>query len=136
MTLVLSRQEDEYVMIGDDIKVTVVSIRGDKVRLGFDAPQELPIHRSEVYRAIQREIAAGHTPRPKSMHSGPDLSAVRLSEVCQMDLEGCDESRASDYFEAMHDLLCELRLMDERLKQWNQAATEFPGGPAKPGRLM
>ena len=42
-------------MIGDEIVVTVVDIRGDKVRLGIDAPQDVPVHRQEVYEAIQRE---------------------------------------------------------------------------------
>jgi carbon storage regulator len=42
-------------MIGDDVVVTIVDIRGDKVRLGIDAPQSIPVHRQEVYEAIQRE---------------------------------------------------------------------------------
>ena len=53
--LVLSRQRDETIMIGDDVQVTVVDIRGDKVRLGIDAPTDIPVHRQEVYDAIQRE---------------------------------------------------------------------------------
>lgn len=53
--LVLSRQRDESIFIGDNIKITVVDIRGDKVRLGIEAPSEVPVHRQEVYEAIQRE---------------------------------------------------------------------------------
>ncbi len=53
--LVLSRQRDETIMIGDDIEITVVDIRGDKVRLGITAPATIPVHRKEVYEAIQRE---------------------------------------------------------------------------------
>jgi len=53
--LVLSRQRDESIMIGDNIVVTIVDIRGDKVRLGINAPSEVPVHRQEVYAAIQRE---------------------------------------------------------------------------------
>ena len=53
--LVLSRHRDESIMIGDDVVVTIVDIRGDKVRLGIDAPQSIPVHRQEVYEAIQRE---------------------------------------------------------------------------------
>ncbi len=53
--LVLSRQRDESIIIGDNIVLTVVDIRGDKVRLGIDAPKEVPVHRQEVYEAIQRE---------------------------------------------------------------------------------
>jgi len=55
MMLVLSRQRDESIFIGDNIKITVVDIRGDKVRLGIEAPTEIPVHRQEVYEAIQRE---------------------------------------------------------------------------------
>jgi carbon storage regulator len=53
--LVLSRQRDETIMIGDDIEITVVDIRGDKVRLGITAPASVPVHRKEVYEAIKRE---------------------------------------------------------------------------------
>lgn len=53
--LVLSRQRDESIIIGDNIVVTIVDIRGDKVRLGIDAPSEIPVHRREVHEAIQRE---------------------------------------------------------------------------------
>jgi carbon storage regulator len=55
--LVLSRKKDESIIINDNIVVTVVDIRGDKVRLGFDAPKEVPIHRREVYEAIKRSEA-------------------------------------------------------------------------------
>ena len=57
--LVLSRQRDESIIIGDNIVITVVDIRGDKVRLGINAPTEIPVHRQEVYEAIQREKARG-----------------------------------------------------------------------------
>lgn len=53
--LVLSRQRDETIMIGDDVEITVVDIRGDKVRLGITAPAHIPVHRKEVYEAIKRE---------------------------------------------------------------------------------
>ena len=53
--LVLSRHRDESIMIGDNVVITIVDIRGDKVRLGIDAPQEIPVHRQEVYDAIKRE---------------------------------------------------------------------------------
>ena len=63
--LVLSRQRDETIMIGDDVEITVVDIRGDKVRLGITAPRHIQVHRKEVYDAIKRENqqAAGLTPR-------------------------------------------------------------------------
>ena len=53
--LVLSRQRDEAVLIGDDIIVRVVDIRGDKVRLGFDAPKDVKIHREEVWLKIKAQ---------------------------------------------------------------------------------
>jgi carbon storage regulator len=53
--LVLSRQKDESIMIGDDVEITIVDVRGDKVRLGITAPKKIPVHRREVYEAIQRE---------------------------------------------------------------------------------
>ena len=53
--LVLSRQRDESIIIGDNIVITIVDIRGDKVRLGIQAPKEIPVHRQEVYDAIKRE---------------------------------------------------------------------------------
>ena len=56
--LVLSRQRDETIMIGDDVQITVVDIRGDKVRLGITAPRSIQVHRKEVYDAIQRLAAA------------------------------------------------------------------------------
>jgi carbon storage regulator len=55
--LVLSRQKDESIIIGDDIEIIIVDVRGDKVRLGINAPREISVHRKEVYEAIQREKA-------------------------------------------------------------------------------
>ncbi len=53
--LVLSRKKDEKIIIGDSISIMVVDIRGEKVRLGIDAPRDVPVHRQEVYDAIKRE---------------------------------------------------------------------------------
>lgn len=53
--LVLSRKKNEKIVIDENIVITIVEIRGDKVRLGIEAPREVPIHRSEVYDAIQNE---------------------------------------------------------------------------------
>ena len=52
--LVLSRKKNESIVINNDITVVVVEIRGDKVRLGVEAPKEVPVHRREVYDAIQQ----------------------------------------------------------------------------------
>jgi carbon storage regulator len=53
--LVLSRKKDEKIIIGDKITIMVIEIRGDKVRLGIEAPKEVTVHRQEVYEAIKRE---------------------------------------------------------------------------------
>lgn len=65
--LVLSRKKNESIVIDDRIKIVVVEIRGDKVRLGVEAPKEVPVHRQEVYDAIKRhhgveEVPPGKTP--------------------------------------------------------------------------
>ena len=55
--LVLSRQKKESIMIGDDVEITIVDVRGDKVRLGITAPKSISVHRREIFDAIQREKA-------------------------------------------------------------------------------
>ena len=65
--LVLSRQRDESIIIGDNIVVTIVDIRGDKVRLGIEAPTEIPVHRREVFEAIQRENLQASRMQPKDV---------------------------------------------------------------------
>lgn len=71
--LVLSRQRDETIMIGDDIEVTVVDIRGDKVRLGINAPKNVTVHRKEVYEAIRRENREAAQVKPE------DLPGMKLT---------------------------------------------------------
>ncbi len=66
--LVLSRKKNESIVINNDITIVVVEIRGDKVRLGVEAPKEVPVHRREVYEAIQRNNSAATD--PKSAPSG------------------------------------------------------------------
>ena len=67
--LVLSRKKDESIILGDNIVITVVDIRGDKVRLGIQAPTEISVHRQEVYEKIQTEkgstIPTTMFPKPK-----------------------------------------------------------------------
>jgi carbon storage regulator len=53
--LVLSRERDESIMIGDNIEIIIVDVRGGKVRLGITAPKNIPVHRREVYDAIKNE---------------------------------------------------------------------------------
>ena len=62
--LVLSRMRDETIMIGDDVQITVVDVRGDKVRIGINAPAHIAVHRKEVYDAIQRENRLASQVRP------------------------------------------------------------------------
>lgn len=69
--LVLSRQRDETIMIGDDVQITIVDIRGDKVRLGITAPTKVAVHRKEVYDAIKAENERA------AQIAGGDLGAVR-----------------------------------------------------------
>jgi carbon storage regulator len=57
--LVLSRKKNESIVINNDIAIFVVEIRGDKVRLGVEAPKEVPVHRREVYDAIKRNQQGG-----------------------------------------------------------------------------
>jgi carbon storage regulator len=65
--LVLSRQKDETIIIGDNIEITVVDIRGDKVRLGVSAPKEVSVHRKEVYEAIRRENREAAQVKPEDL---------------------------------------------------------------------
>lgn len=67
--LVLSRQKDESIMVGDNVKITIVDVRGDKVRLGITAPKKIPVHRMEIYEAIQREKEEG---KPEEPSEGED----------------------------------------------------------------
>lgn len=56
--LVLTRRTGESIVIGNDVVVTVLEVRGDQVRIGIDAPRAVQVHREEVYRAVERENAA------------------------------------------------------------------------------
>lgn len=71
--LVLSRYKDQSIYIGDDIVVTIVDVRGDRIRLGIEAPSTVPVHRQEIYEAIQRENAA---------------SEVEEAAVCALAVDG------------------------------------------------
>lgn len=74
--LVLSRQRDETIMIGDDVEITVVDIRGDKVRLGITAPRRIQVHRKEVYDAIKRENERAAKLSPRDVSDLPDTGAA------------------------------------------------------------
>jgi carbon storage regulator len=74
--LVLSRQKDESIMIGDEVEITIVDVRGDKVRLGITAPKNIPVHRREIYDAIQREKAQ----KDSEVHAGGNNGPVDKAE--------------------------------------------------------
>ncbi len=70
--LVLSRKKNESIVINNDITIVVVEIRGDKVRLGVEAPKEVPVHRREVYEAIKRSELADVVQPAKTGETGTD----------------------------------------------------------------
>ncbi|MGE0758801.1 MAG: carbon storage regulator CsrA [Pirellulaceae bacterium] len=69
--LVLSRKKNESIVINNDITIVVVEIRGDKVRLGVEAPKEVPVHRREVYDAIKRNEQSSKGMDPTSDAEAP-----------------------------------------------------------------
>lgn len=90
--LVLSRKKDESIVINNDITIVVVEIRGDKVRLGVEAPKEVPVHRQEVFEAIAR----GDDILPDADSPSPGTLSAGLPEVTQILAEpqsGDDPSR-------------------------------------------
>src|SRR4051794_23739805 len=79
--LVLSRQRDQAIMIGDDIEVSVVDIRGDKVRIGITAPRSVSVHRKEIYEAIRKENKSAAEIKPEdiaSLVSSPQNPPLKL----------------------------------------------------------
>ena len=67
--LVLSRKQNERIFIGDNIEITVVEVRGDRVKLGFNCPPDVPIHREEIYRQIRENGGDPHRVRPHAVSS-------------------------------------------------------------------
>ena len=72
--LILARKVDERIVIGDQIEISVVEIRGDQVKLGVDAPRSVKVYRHEVYEAIQKENVAAAAALPTAMPELPEIS--------------------------------------------------------------
>ncbi len=89
--LVLSRHRDEKIIIGDNIIVTVVDIRRDRVRLGITAPAHIPVHREEVYEAIQREQREAARRRKKEAEEAGAESTGEAEQAAETEPAGDQE---------------------------------------------
>ena len=78
--LVLSRQRDQTIIIGDNIEITVVDIRGEKVRLGISAPAHIPVHRKEVYDSIKQSDKSGENGSVRSLAKRHDDSTDQTGD--------------------------------------------------------
>lgn len=87
--LVLSRLRDESIQIGDDIKIEVVDIRGDKVRIGITAPAHVPVHRQEVYDALQREKRAAENAKLNDLPEGGSAEAMGEKKLPRCQVPWC-----------------------------------------------
>jgi carbon storage regulator len=76
--LVLTRKSNQSIMIGDDVEVSILSVMGDKVRIGIQAPQEIPVFRTEIYLEIHREDGEGAA--QKDVRGGVDEALQELGE--------------------------------------------------------
>ena len=81
--LVLSRKLNQAIMIGDDVRIVVVAVDRDTVKLGIEAPRTIPVHRSEVYEEIQRtnRAAAGDVPVAEPAEGGKPAAGARPAEL-------------------------------------------------------
>ncbi len=77
--LILTRRVGESLMIGDDVSITVLGIKGNQVRLGVNAPKEISVHREEIYQRIQQEKAKGQEEVPSCVGAAGDLHPTTLS---------------------------------------------------------
>jgi carbon storage regulator len=78
--LVLTRKSNQSIMIGDDIEISVLSVMGEKVRIGIQAPQDVPVFRTEIYVKIQRQRAAEGAPVGGEASAGVDKALRRLGD--------------------------------------------------------
>jgi carbon storage regulator len=78
--LVLTRKPNQSIMIGDDIEVSVLSVVGEKVRIGIHAPQDIPVFRTEIYVEIQREAGEQASPSSETVRVEVDDALGKLGE--------------------------------------------------------
>lgn len=78
--LVLTRKPNQSIMIGDDIEVSVLSVAGEKVRIGIHAPQDVPVFRTEIYVEVGREQLSGDTPSGQDVRVEVEDALGKLSE--------------------------------------------------------
>lgn len=90
--LVLSRKKLESIVINDDITIVVVEIRGDKVRLGVEAPKNVPVHRREVFDALRRNEAVGQKKDDDAVKEGEQSSGTATEEVVESSDSGSPPS--------------------------------------------
>lgn len=129
--LVLSRERDETIMIGDDIEITIVDIRGDKIRIGINAPSRIAVHRKEVYDAIRaenREAANLAKSDPSALDAGVpvNLALVGTPRVAS----GPERRRAMEAGGLRPGLATEERGATEK-----PARMPTPAKAPRPGRL-
>jgi carbon storage regulator len=79
--LILTRRVGETVMIGDDVTITVLGVKGNQVRVGINAPKNVAVHREEIYERIKREQQSDAAERSDSADTPPDQSAKRYAAV-------------------------------------------------------
>lgn len=77
--LVLSRKVNQSIMVGDNVRIVVVSVDRDQVKLGIEAPREIPVHRSEIYEEIQRANQSAAATPPTSAQADSRVGTAKLS---------------------------------------------------------
>lgn len=119
-TLVLSRKQDESLVIGDNIVVTIVDIREEKVRLGIEAPCEIPVHRQEVHDAIQRENAKAPKPSSPPTPKPCLLSAAKDARLWLMGSPHHLECKAETIIEVIDNLTIAINAREGEGKGCNE----------------